>query len=212
MDNSTVLLELAKLSKNRGIDSSTSSLSKKLGISQQSVSRKLIELEKGKLIRRQTSQRGITVVIDAKGKEFLAEKYAALKVFFEGSKATIAGVVKSGLGEGKYYMSQPEYQQQFEEKLGFRAYPGTLNLSVEPQDVLTFVNALAPIRINGFERKERTFGALTAHRVKIQEILCGVVIPDRTTHDRSTLEVIAPFYLREKLKLSDGDMITLEEN
>ncbi|MBI2546371.1 CTP-dependent riboflavin kinase [Candidatus Woesearchaeota archaeon] len=210
MDNSTVLLELAKLAKNRSIDSSTLSLSRKLGISQQSVSRKLMELESQKLIKRQVSQRGITVIIDAKGKEVLAQKYASLKQFFEESKPCISGTLKTGLGEGKYYMSQQEYQSQFAEKLGFTAYPGTLNLTVEPTEVLTFINSQAPIRINGFERRERTFGALTAYRARIGKISCSIIIPDRTTHDSSTLEVIAPDYLRDALKIKDGDIITIE--
>ncbi len=209
MDNAHLLIELAKYSKNGFIEANTTSISKLFGLSQQSISRKLIELERQRLIKRVASNRGTKVIIDNEGKRLLAEKYAALKSYFESSKAVIKGKVKTGLGEGRYYMSQEGYIMQFVEKLGFKPYPGTLNIDVDAMQALAFINSLTQFRINGFDSKERTFGALTAYKVKVKDIECGVVIPDRTTHDRSTLEVISPYYLRDKLGLKDADEITI---
>ena len=211
MDNAHLLIELLKHSKEGFIEANTTAMSKMFGISQQSVSRKLIELEGQKLIKRLVSNRGTKVIIDSEGRKLLAKKYAALKNYFESSKTIIKGRVKTGLGEGRYYMSQTGYVEQFVEKLGFKPYPGTLNLDVDGMHALAFVNSLKALRINGFDGKDRTFGALTAYKVKIKDLDCGLVIPDRTTHDRSTIEIISPYYLRDKLGLKDKDIITIEE-
>ena len=207
--NTHLLIELAKHAQQGIFEGSTSQFSKQLGMSQQSVSRLFIDLEKKKFIRRMVNQKGTTIIIDTKGKELLAERYAALKNFFEHSRMKLQGKVKTGLGEGKYYMSQPEYQKQFKEKFGFKAYPGTLNIDVDATHALMFINSLNPLRINGFERKERTFGALTGYKIIVNDVEGALVIPDRTAHDRSTLEIIAPVYLRDRLNLKDGDKITL---
>ena len=206
-----MLIELLKYSKEGYIEANTTVISKQLGLSQQSVSRKLIELERHRLIKRLVSNRGNKVIIDSEGRKLLAEKYASLKNYFESSRAITRGKVKTGLGEGKYYMSQEGYVKQFIEKLGFKPYPGTLNLDVDAMQTLTFVNSLVPLRINGFDSKERTFGALTAYKVKVNNVDCAVVIPDRTTHDIGTLEIISPHYLREKLNIKDGDQIIVIE-
>ena len=46
----------------------------------------------------------------------------------------LEGEVTSGLGKGKYYMSKQVYQEEFDDKLGFRPFPGTLNLKVDEEE------------------------------------------------------------------------------
>ena len=54
--------------------------------------------------------------------------------FDENTSSIITGTLFSGLGEGAYYISLPGYKKQFISKLGFKPYPGTLNLKIS--DVL----------------------------------------------------------------------------
>ena len=45
------------------------------------------------------------------------------------------GIVTSGLGEGYFFMSMEHYKKEIKEKLGFEAYPGTLNLKIDEEQI-----------------------------------------------------------------------------
>lgn len=58
--------------------------------------------------------------------DVLRTQYHAYRRIFEGpAKLTVSGHVASGLGEGRYYLSQPGYVVQFTERLGYAPYPVT---------------------------------------------------------------------------------------
>ncbi len=117
---------------------SSKELAEKIGQSIQTASRKLKELEDEGLIERTLTKDGQFVVITDKGKELLYKEYLDYKRIFEGEgEFVIKGKVFSGLGEGKYYVSLQGYKKQFEEKLGFTPYPGTLNLRI-PKEQMFF--------------------------------------------------------------------------
>ena len=49
------------------------------------------------------------------------------------------GEVGSGLNRAHKFMAQPHYQEQFEEILGYSAWPGTLNVKVDASDLGHYV-------------------------------------------------------------------------
>ena len=51
----------------------------------------------------------------------------------------LRGEVSSGLGRAHVFMSQPHYQEQFREILGQTAWPGTLNITVNPEDLAAYI-------------------------------------------------------------------------
>ncbi|BCU68491.1 hypothetical protein HS7_19280 [Sulfolobales archaeon HS-7] len=120
----------------------------------------------------------------------------------------ISGKVVSGLGEGKIFLMQSYYLNAFKEKLGFGPYPGTLNVVID--DILSMQNRveldmLRGIEIPEYREKERVLGSVKAFFAKINDEIDGaVVIPARTIHPKSVIEIISPYYLREKLSLKDG--------
>jgi len=191
------------------LKSSTLSISKELGISQQSISRKLREMEDKGLITRLASPNGLIVGLDNKGREFLQKKYQELTEIFKAKKADIIGIVQGGIGEGAYYVSQKEYQTQFNEKLGFKAYPGTLNLKISKEELAPFLANKPSIKINSFTTKERTFGSLTCCKIKIKSAQAAIVVPERTRHSEDIIEIIAPVNLREELRFKDNDKIKI---
>ncbi len=147
--------------------------------------------------------------ITEKGKELLKQQYVHLQNYFDNShKPTLKAVITTGLGEGKYYMSLPGYKSQFQEVCKYTPFPGTLNCQVDnPQLLLTKLSAT---RINGFTTDERTYGGLICYPITINNTTkAHLIIPDRTGHNKDTIEIIAPFNLREKLQLEDGDLITI---
>ena len=198
------------IAKKRGLfddlKSSTSEIAIDLKVSQQTISRKLREMEAKGLIKRNVLADGLKVRIDDKGRDFLKGIFFDLRNIFA-KKNELFGHVSSGIGEGKYYVGLANYQKQFEKELGFKAYPGTLNLKVKKSDAMNFLNNLKPITINGFKTKTRTFGSLTCYKIEVNSIEAAIVIPERARHSEDIVEVIAPVYLRGRLKLKDKDKV-----
>ena len=124
---------------------------------------------------------------------------------------TVTGEVFSGLGEAARYVSMSGYMEQFESKLGFSPYPGTLNLKLlSDNDLKARENLVTAsgIRIDGFSDGKRTFGAAKCFRAKVNEkTIAAVLLIERTSHDESVMEIISPVNLRYELALNDGSKI-----
>ncbi|HLC36333.1 MAG TPA: DUF120 domain-containing protein [archaeon] len=182
-------------------ESSTKEISRELNCSQQTVSRKLIDLEKEKLIERRISSKGVSLRLTKKGKELLEKKYRNLMSLFEERKKIISGKVFTGLGEGAYYIKH--YSKILKEIIGFTPFEGTLNIKVNETEAANFLDSLKSIKINEFKKGNRTFGGVNCFKVKINSVEGALLIPERTNHARDTLELIAPVFLRKKFNLKD---------
>ncbi|HLC66113.1 MAG TPA: DUF120 domain-containing protein [Candidatus Nanoarchaeia archaeon] len=205
----TALLALADYGMEKEIRITTIEFSRRLGFSQQSASRLLSELEKQGLIRRAEG-----IVITEMGKDKLRQLRLRLDRAMIAHPRVISGMVKTGLGEGAYYMAQEGYRRQFERKLGYKPFAGTLNLTVEKKVGDSVYADLTFFAIEGFSAKGRTFGGLRAKRCTIsangKKMEGALIIPDRTSHGAETIEVIAPINLRQKLKLKEKSKVRVE--
>ena len=193
------------------LDSSTVQLSRELNSSQQTISRNLKELEEHGFISRAVSPAGIRLSITDSGRKELRRALIKLQHVFEEKKPKqIKGTVKSGLGEGTYYTSLPAYQKQFEEKLGWAVFSGTLNFSTERDALDEFIHGLKMIYVEGFKTKQRTFGGIKCFKVKINDAVEGaLILPDRSNIPRDEAELIARVSLRKKLSLENGSEIRI---
>ncbi len=183
-----------------------------LGISQQAASMEILKLAEQRLIERQIGHKGQRLMISEAGVEVLKKEFLEYKMLFEPvRKLQIHGTVFSGLGEGKYYISQPKYKQQFQKRLLFQPYEGTLNIRVAPSDMPLFERlTFAPgIKIHGFTSKGRTFGDVKCFMAKMQENECAIILPVRT-HYTDVMEVISKEHLRSLHDLNDGDAVEIE--
>jgi len=190
----------------------TTEIAQKLGFSQQTASRHLIELEKLGHIKRMKATRGELIQITPRGAEQLNLMYMTLQTIFEGPKreVLIKGEVFSGLGEGAYYVSQPGYRRQFIEKLGFDPYPGTLNLNVEEQSQRErkLLETYPSITLEGFMNGMRSFGQVKCYKARVNDTVDGIVVTALRSHyGEDVLEIVAPKNLREILGLKDGDSV-----
>jgi riboflavin kinase, archaea type len=212
-EDTFVLREIAQLGALHGlVEISTAQLASLLGLSQQTASRRILELEQSGYIRREMGLRRQLVRLTEEGINVLAREYASYQKLFENrNRLQVRGTVASGLGEGRYYLAQPGYVDQFRAKLGFTPYPGTLNLQIEGRETskLRLLKSSPSILIEGFQAENRTFGAVDAWRARIGDVACAVILPQRTHHAR-TLEVISAEYLRGLLKLEDGKMLDVD--
>jgi riboflavin kinase len=212
------LIKLAEMGAHRRTAKiSTEYLAEKLGTSQQTASRYLIELERKGWIRRTITHDGCLIKIQQPGNALLQKAYSTLRVLMETSNlpnVTLEGTVFTGLGEGAYYIGKEDYRKQFAEKLGFEPYPGTLNLKLTTEydiKARSELESYPAIQVEGFRNEKRTFGVVRCYPVLIANKVKGALITAMRTHyDVSVLEIIAPVCLRKHLGLKDGQKVKVE--
>lgn len=212
------LYKLAEMgASRRTVKVSTEYFAVKMGLSQQTASRYLIQLEKKGWIKRTITPEGCLVKVTDAGQLELKRLYSNLRLIFESAyppSITLEGTLFTGLGEGAYYVSKDGYRKQFIEKLGFDPYPGTLNLKLTTDyDVKTRMEleAYPAIEFHGFENESRSFGGVKCYPAIINNKVKGAIITALRTHyDTSVLEIVAPAYLRGSLKLKDGQKVKVE--
>ncbi|MEW5760870.1 MAG: DUF120 domain-containing protein, partial [Candidatus Thermoplasmatota archaeon] len=164
---------------------SSKELGKVLALSQQSASRRIIEMVEIGFLERKMTKKKQGLIIAEKGLEALRKEYTDyIRIFEPKDKIIINGRIVSGIGEGSYYIDHENYKKQFIEKLSFSPYKGTLNLKLDSKELakLKILNEEKGIKINGFHDGKRTFGDGKCFHAKIKNIKCAVVMPARTHH------------------------------
>jgi riboflavin kinase len=212
------LIKLAEMGAHRRTAKiSTEYLAEKLGISQQTASRHLIELERKRWIRRAITPEGSLIKIDAAGMKEVQKLYSNLRFLIEAAyppSVTFEGMVFTGLGEGAYYIAKEVYRKQFIEKLGFDPYPGTLNLKLATEydlETRAELETYPAIEIEGFKNENRTFGLVKCYPATIDNKVKGaLILALRSHYDVSVVEIIAPLCLRKHLNLKDGHKVKVE--
>jgi riboflavin kinase len=212
------LYKLAEMgARSRTIKVSTEYLAEKMGASQQTASRNLIELDKKAWIRRTITPEGCLIKITEIGVTELKKLYSNFRLIMEAAyppSVTLEGVLFTGLGEGAYYVTRDKYRKQFIEKIGFDPYPGTLNIKLTSEydtKARSELETYPGIEVEGFKDESRTFGNVKCYPAVINNKTKGAVIfALRSHYNSSVLEIIAPSYLRNQLKLKDGHKVKVE--
>ena len=217
-----LLITLGKMGGGRRlVTCTTSELGNSIGMSQQSTSRKLVEMENMNLIVRNYSQRGNSIKITPEGIGNLEQVFTDLWMILTTSGRTVSekimlrGKVITGMAEGAYYMGQKAYQDQFSMILDFIPFPGTLNLQI--LDEVTIRNFERILRlpakfISGFKNGDRVFGKVfiwpTFILLKDKKIPAAIVRPERTHHSNQ-IELISPDHIKKKYGVKDGDELEI---
>jgi riboflavin kinase, archaea type len=120
-------------------------------------------------------------------------------------RIVFVGTVFSGKGEGKKFLDLFWVKQQIKEKLGFTPFAGTLNIrltkdSANKKGVLEKAPGIEVEPQAGYCPGE-------VFRACIADLDCAIVIPKVPNYPSDVLEIIAPIYLRGKLKLMDGSKV-----
>ncbi len=197
---------------------SCSALADRLDVSNQTASRRLQRLESADLLERDTVSDGQWVAVTEDGERALRAEYEDYRRIFEtDAEVELEGTVTGGMGEGRHYISLPGYKRQFEDRLGYEPFPGTLNVDLLEESIRrrSAVDSLEPIPIDGWEDEERTYGPAVCQPATIETDdgetydRAHTIAPERTHHDDDQLEIIAPDRLRDELDLTDGDHVTI---
>jgi len=207
---------LRKLALLGALDDYISISSRELGdtleMSQQSASKRILELIECQYIVRDLGTRKQRIKITQKGVEEMKKEYTEYRRIFERTDhINIRGEVASGMGEGGYYITQEGYQKQFEDKLGFTPFQGTFNVRIYPEEIgkLDIIRSTSGILIEGFTSEGRSFGNVIAYKAKIHNVVCAIIVPERS-HYTDILEIIAACSIRRSLSLTDGDRVDVK--
>ena len=208
-----------------GIDGGTKiscrSLADRLDASSQTASRRVRRLADAGLIERETVGDGQWVTVTDEGKRTLRSEYEAYRRIFEGTKPVeLVGTVTDGMGEGRHYITLSGYMEQFRSKLGYEPFPGTLNVALTGSGVRarSALSTHKSVRIEGWEDEERTYGPADCYPARVLAVDgedgrsyddAHAIVPERTHHDESRLEVIAPDKLRDALGLDDEEPVAV---
>ncbi|QQG48672.1 MAG: CTP-dependent riboflavin kinase [archaeon] len=122
--------------------------------------------------------------------------------------ALVVGRVFSGIGKGRYYVGHPEYQKRFKEALGYRPYPGTLNVKLEsPESSRALNEARGGVVIRPFTFEGESFSGLECFEGSLLGERAAFLRIEITHYNATVAELVSPVYLRGKLGVKDGDLV-----
>jgi riboflavin kinase len=122
---------------------------------------------------------------------------------------TLRGVLSSGLGRGAEFMVIDWVREGLERFAGFVPYPGTLNLTLLPDDVAQWRAVRARDASMLLPPVPDACGARVVRAVIAPDLAAAIVVPDITAHPDDVIEVVAAIHVRSRLGLRDGDVLTL---
>jgi len=207
---------LSKGAKHNYVSITTSSLGKSIKKSQQAASKHLVELEQNQFIERIINGRNLSVKITPKGFSEMVKLSSILQKSLDSSPSHVElkGTLVSGMGEGAYYMGLKGYTKQFQSKIGYVPFPGTLNVRLDQkihQEAIKQFETLDGIKINSFSDGKRTYGWVKCFPAKLNNSAnCELIMLERTHHDDSIVELISKFCLRKTAKLKDGSKVSIK--
>jgi CTP-dependent riboflavin kinase len=122
----------------------------------------------------------------------------------------LKGKVVSGVRKAAYFTQLDWVQEQCMEKLGFRPYPGTLNVEMS-EESLPIIEALQKEQGIELIPPDTEFCAARAMLLSVGSVSGAIIIPseDVRVHGKNIVEVISPLRLKEALQVDDGDSLTL---
>lgn len=194
----------------------TTELGNIISRSQQSASKYLVELEKAGLLERTKAGQKFRIMITDRGVDEVLNLHETIKGSIEvldKSGLQLDGKVVSGMGEGAYYMSLEGYRSQFNEKLGYEPYAGTLNLKLLNQSSVrmrSMMDNYPSVFIRGFTDSSRSYGWVKCYPAILNDGAvdkAAVIVLERTHYDNSMLEVIAPIGIKDLLGIKNGDFV-----
>lgn len=182
--------------------------------SQQSASDHLRELEREGLVRREVRGRSLSVLVTPAGHAAVVRMHELLRESLESAPSSmdLAGTIVSGSGEGRYYMSLRGYTRQFRARVGYVPFPGTLNVRLDGASAAgaARLDAARGTMIDGFSDGERTYGWVRCHAATLNgRVACEIIRLERTHHEASIVELVAPVSLRRRLRASDGSRVRI---
>jgi len=122
----------------------------------------------------------------------------------------ITGKIVSGVKQGAFFTQLDWVQEQCLEKLGFKPFPGTLNLEVAIENV-AIIGALQAQEGIELVPPDSNFCSGLVFPITVEGISGAIVAPaaDVRVHAKNVIEIISRLGLKDALGVEDGDWVTL---
>lgn len=180
------------------------SLAARAELSSESVRKHLRWLALNGYIRHTTVEGGELISVTADG-------HAQVEVSHH-DPMSFKGKVTDGKGEGQYFVSLDGYIRQFRSKLGYEPYSGTLNIDLTTGSTQQ-LESIPSIPIDAWSNEHSTYGDVCCYPARIETESefayesVHVLLPKRTDHDDTIMELIAPVKLRMHNEISTDTQI-----
>jgi len=119
----------------------------------------------------------------------------------------LQGTVVAGVGGAKNYLASQHIASQVAEKVGFKPYPGTLNIRLSKESTLKR-QEFHHDKEDRIHPQVNVFPGILI-KAQIGQFECAIIHPEDHNYPADIVEVIAPINLREKLNLTEGSKVTL---
>ena len=122
----------------------------------------------------------------------------------------ISGKIVSGVKQGAFFTQLDWVQEQCLEKLGFKPFPGTLNLEITSKDMAT-IEALQAQKGVELVPPDSNFCSGIFFPITVEGIAGAMVAPaaDVRVHAKNIIEIICHLGLKDALGVADGDWVAL---
>jgi len=126
------------------------------------------------------------------------------------NKRILKGRIVSGAKKAAFFTQLDWVLEQCSEKLGFKPFPGTLNIEILPESLLD-VESIQEEKGIELVPSDSAFCTAQVLPVLIEEIDAAIIIPAEKVrvHGKNIIEAIAPMSLKDALNIDDGDTVTL---
>ena len=125
------------------------------------------------------------------------------------SKQIITGKIISGTGQGAFFTQLDWVQEQCLEKLGFKPYPGTLNIDIPEEMAPVIEEILQQKQSIELIPPDSNFCSGKVFPVVVEGLRAAVVLPadEVRVHGKNIIEVISSVSLKDALAVEDGDIV-----
>ena len=122
----------------------------------------------------------------------------------------ITGKIVSGVKQGAFFTQLDWVQEQCLQKLGFKPFPGTLNLEIAHEN-MRIIEALQAQEGIELVPPDSNFCAGFVFPISIEGISGAMVAPAANVrvHAKNIIEIISHLRLKDALGVEDGDWVTL---
>ena len=123
----------------------------------------------------------------------------------------LSGKVVGGAGKAAHFTQLDWVQEQCFTKLGFRPYPGTLNMEVAEKS-LPVVEVLRREEGIRLVPPDPEYCAARVLPLSVGTVSGALIVPEESVniHGKKIIEVMAPVRLKDALDIYEGDSVTLE--
>jgi CTP-dependent riboflavin kinase len=122
----------------------------------------------------------------------------------------LTGKIVSGVKQGAFFTQLDWVQGQCLEKLGFKPFPGTLNLEIANEN-MAIIEVLQAQKGIELVPPDSSFCSGFVFPITVDGIPGAMVAPaaDVRVHAKNIIEIISHLRLKDALGVADGDWVTL---